>query len=79
MHTHGWLPDKHQEKDDVVRVFETVLNSEDRPASGPIPGSVVFHYRNHPHLLRMTRHRANRHGEHLQETAFRPTPFGPMP
>ncbi|MFI5202502.1 MAG: hypothetical protein ACHQNE_08965 [Candidatus Kapaibacterium sp.] len=27
-----------------------------------LPGSIEFHYRNHPNLLRVTRLRANRHG-----------------
>ena len=36
-----------------------------------IPGSVEFHYRNHPNLLRVTRLRANRHGNRMDSSLDR--------
>ena len=60
---------------DIVTLVKEALVSEQPSApfkreakndqSSNMPGSIEFHYRNHPNLLRMTRQRANRHGGHV--------------
>jgi hypothetical protein len=47
--------------------------AQEKEALGP-PASVSFQYRNHPHLLRMTRLRANRHGEQTSKEPDRAFP-----
>jgi len=48
-------------------LLELLRENEEERKRPEIPGSIEFHYRHHPNLMRMTRLRSNRRGESVSK------------